>query len=191
MFNTLAIWHPALGKEAEMLALGTEFVKARQARGEPYGLFTRLYSATGPTMIVARRFRDLAEAEMVGNQNRSDASFQSTLAQARALSREPNTARLREVIVPMNARSDAKYILATAVYPAPGNAPQVRSLLGDWVKGALATHNLGLAVDLYDPDGAYFVVNAAYPSLSAVEEHRRANATDNAFQEMSSAVSRL
>ena len=34
MFTHLATFYPTLGKEAELLAHATEFVKARRARGE-------------------------------------------------------------------------------------------------------------------------------------------------------------
>ena len=54
MFTQLATWYPILGKEAEMLAHGTEFVKARQAKGERYSLLTRLYSPVGRAITVIR-----------------------------------------------------------------------------------------------------------------------------------------
>lgn len=117
MYTTLATWYPTIGREAEMRALVVEFVKARQARGERYSAFARLYSPVGPTLTLARSFPDLAELEAANASHAADAEYQTTLARARALSRAANTARLREVVVPINVADGARYVQSTLGYP--------------------------------------------------------------------------
>ncbi len=191
MFTQLSTWYPMLGKEEEMLARGTEFVKARQAKGERYALLTRLYSPIGTAITVARRFNDLAEADAARATNLADADFQAAVVRANALSRMPNTQRLRENIVPPNATGAMKYIQGTTIYPAMGNHGAVRTMLTERVQSEQAQRGIGLQVDLYDPEGQVFIVTVYYASLSAVEEHRKANAQDAAFQKLASELAKL
>ena len=88
MFSHLATFYPALGKEAELLAHATEFVKARQARGEDYALTTRLFSPVGTALIVARRFDDLAAAEAARATNLADPDFAAAATRVSAQSRK-------------------------------------------------------------------------------------------------------
>ena len=190
MYTSLTTWYPTIGKEGEMLAGGAEVIKARQARGEQYALLTRLYSPIGSAVIVARRFTDFAAVEAARATNQADADFQAAVAAANAQSRLPSTQQLREVIVPVNATGTVKFVQTTRVYPALGNIASVRALLSEWVTSEQAKRGIGLGVDLYDPDGVAFAVTGVYPSLSAVEEHRRANQADKAFQEAAAEVSK-
>ena len=191
MFISLSTWYPALGKEAEMLTHGTEFVKTHQARGERYMLLTRLYSPIGAAITVARQYRDMAEAEAAFTTNQADADFQAAVARASALSRAPATNRLRENIVPINATGDVKFVQGTTIYPAAGNHGAVRTLLTERVQSEQARRSIGLAVDLYSDEGQVFAVTVAYASLSDLEAHRKANQQDAAFQKLASEVAKL
>ena len=191
MFTHLATFYPALGKEAELLAHATEFVTVRQARGEDYALTTRLFSPVGTALTLARRFDDLAAAEAARATNLADPDFAAAATRANELSRAPATQRLRESIVPVNATGEVKFVEATTLYPAPGHIGAIRSMLTERVRGQQARRSIGLAVDLYDPEGALLVVTATHASLSSVEEHRRANQEDRDFQALIVEIGKL
>lgn len=191
MFTLLSTSYPALGKEAELLAHGTEFVKARQARGEAIALARRLYSPIGPAITLVRRFNDLGEAEAALEARQTDPHIQASLAQANALSRAPMTVRLREVIIPAERTGEAKFVAGVTLYPAPGNISAVQALVGERVRSQQARVSTGLAVDLFDPDGQSLVVSVFHPSLSAYDEFRRANQADPAFIATAAEVSKL
>jgi hypothetical protein len=188
MFTQLSTWYPIFGKETEMRALALEFVTAREARGEHYRLVARLYSTVGPAMTLVRSHADLAEIEAAREANLADADVQAAVARAVTLSRAPNDVRLREWIVPTKQMADPKFIQATTIYPAPGNYGAVRSLLTENVRSAQAQRNIGLGTDLYAADGIIYVVTGQYASLRALEEHRRANQEDAAFQELTAEI---
>lgn len=191
MFSTLATWYPTPGKEGEMLARGTEFVKERQARGERYGLSMRLYSPIGSAITLARMFPDLGEVEAARERNQADQSFHDAVAKANALSRAPSINRLWESIVPSGAPGEIKYLQTAYFYPAAGNLGAVRALLTEGVRGDQARHRVSLAIDLYNADGQVFIVSGAYASLSEVGERRAANMADRAWMERATEVSRL
>ncbi len=191
MFTTLSTWYPTPGKEGEMLALGTEFVKALQARGEQYSLVTRLYSPIGSAITLNRRFRDMAEIEAAQEQNRADKSFHQAVAKASALSRAPSMSRLWEVLLPMSGTGAAKFTQTTVIFPAVGNLGEVRALLTESVRGDQARYRIGLSTDAYNADGQVFVVTGVYASLSEVAERRDAHMADHAWVERVTKVSKL
>lgn len=192
MFSTLSTWYPAPGKEGEMLARGTEFVKERQARGERYGLSMRLYSPIGSAITLARTFPDLGEIEAAREQNRADQSLHDAVAKASALSRAPYTTRLWEYIVPPGAPGEVKYLQTMYIYPAAGNLGAVRALLTEGVRGDQARQRrVTLAIDVYNADGEVFIASGAYASLSEVGERRAANMGDHARIERVTEVNRL
>jgi hypothetical protein len=191
MFTTLTTWYPTLGKEGEMLTRGADVIRARQARGERWALLQRLFSATGPQVIVARQYREFGEIEAARIANQADPDFQAAVGMANALSRMSPTQRLRENIVPTNVTGAVNFVQTTYVYPALGNEPQLRSLLIEWVKSEQAKRFIGMGWEVYDPDGVVFTVVGQYANLAAVDEVRKANQADNAFQEGAAEVARL
>ena len=191
MFTHLATFYPALGKEAELLAHATAFVNARRARGEDYALTTRLFSPIGTALTLGRRYDDLAAAEAVRATNLADPDFAAAATRANELSRAPATQRLSEVIVPVNATGEVKFVEATTVYPAPGHIGAIRSMLEERVRGQQARRSIGLAVTLYDLEGAALIVTGTHASLSSVEEHRRANQESRDFQAMVAEIGKL
>ena len=191
MYTQLITWYPIFGKEAEMTALAIDFVNARRERGEHYRLVTRLYSVIGPATTLVRTHQDLAEIEALRAANQADTEVQAAVARAVALSRAPNTVRLREWIVPTNGMEAAKFVQSTTLYPAPGNYGAVRALLAERVQSDQARRSIGLGTDLYDPEGITYVVNGGYASLRELEEHRRANQEDASFQALTAELGRL
>ena len=191
MYTSLETWYPALGKEAELLALCTEFVTTHQARGERYALFTHLYNPVGTAITFARQFGSLAEVDAARATNAADPDFQAARAHATTLSRAPAIGRLRENLIRASDLPDAKYIQTTRIYPVLGHLGAVQSLLTEWAQGAHAQRNIGVAIDMYDPEGQVVFVTGTHASLQSIEERRNADRSDHDFLMLAAELSKL
>jgi hypothetical protein len=68
--------YATLGKEAEVRAFMSDWVKHAQGRGESAAQAQRIFSSEGPVLVVARRYEDLAALDERRRANQADADWQ-------------------------------------------------------------------------------------------------------------------
>jgi hypothetical protein len=96
--RTLA--YPSVGRDREMRGLLTELVQRRQADGVARtALSVDIYNPTGTVFVVARGAADLAEVERNLAETRSNPLIVETGAKVAAMSRQPITRDLLEILI--------------------------------------------------------------------------------------------
>jgi hypothetical protein len=99
-YVTRGLGYPAAGREREMIGLMTEFVQRRQAEGAARTLLgVDLYNPTGPVVIYVRGAADLAEVERNLVEGQSSPLTVETVAKVSAMSRQPITRDLLEILI--------------------------------------------------------------------------------------------
>ncbi|MGH2361787.1 MAG: hypothetical protein ACRDGM_14745 [bacterium] len=84
------------------------------------------------------------------------------------------------------------FIERVRIYPALGKEPELRAVLEEWAKKRQAQGmEISLSVQLYGPEGPTFVNSAKFRDLAEVENRRRQNQADPAFQAVVAKVDSL
>ena len=84
------------------------------------------------------------------------------------------------------------YIQRVTFHPAPGKTPELRTLLAERVKASQAQAiQAGLAEQLFGAEGQAFVITVRHRDLAALEQARRRNQDDPAFQAFLAQVNQL
>lgn len=172
--------YPALGKEAEVRALLTDWVRHAQGQGDQAALAQRILSSEGPNLVVARRYDDLVTLDKTRQANLADADWQARLATLSALIREPVRTVLDESLIQPSGRSSAPTgVLRRAGYqPALGKERQVRLMLEEFVQnGQAAGHTqLSLWQRVFSEVGVQFSITATYADMAELAQVRQARA---------------
>jgi hypothetical protein len=185
---------PVLGKEAEVRAQLTDWVKQLQGQGRDVALLSRILSSEGSALVALTRADDLAEIERLRQANLADADWQARAARAVGLLRAPVATALFESIVEVPRSGSAPGIVARAHgYPAPGKERQGRSIVEEFAKsGQQAGLRQGASARIYSSDGAMLEVTTLYADLAELDRVRKERAeisrqAAEAFHELSRA----
>ena len=100
MFKQRVRGFPAPGKALEFRAALEDWVKKRQGQGSDMSLSRQLFAPDGATLVVATRFRDLAEYENLTRQTEADPAYQALVAKLAPLTQGPAKFELLQVLVP-------------------------------------------------------------------------------------------
>ena len=180
MINVWVRIYPTLGKEAEVRAFMTDWVKHAQDQGERASLLQRIYSSEGSMLAVRREYDDLAAADVRRRNNLGDADWQSRVTKLNTLIREPLRQALFEPIVPLVPSADPVGIVQRAFFsPAPESAGQMRALLEEFVKAGHASGRgqVGLAQLIFSATGPLQVVTATHADVAELERRRQERAS--------------
>ncbi|HEY3107660.1 MAG TPA: hypothetical protein VGL23_02850 [Chloroflexota bacterium] len=188
--------YPALGKEAEVRAQLTDWVKHLQGQGRDVALLSRLLSSEGLALVALTRANDLAEIERQRRANLADPDWQARAARVVGLLRAPVEAALFEAIVevPTGAGLPAPGIVARAQgYPAVGKEQQARSIVEEFARaGQQAGLRQGASARIYSSEGSMLEVTTLYADLAELDRVRKERAeisrqAATAFHELSRA----
>lgn len=147
MINVWVRINPTLGREAEVRSFMTEWVKHAQQKGERVGLLQRIYTSEGSMLAVIRQYDDLAAADARRRENAADAGWQERLATLNTMIREPIRQYIAEPIVPLGPSDAPVGVVQRAFFfPTPEQAPQMRSLLEEFVHTAHASGRQGVGL---------------------------------------------
>src|SRR4051794_20192264 len=91
--------YATLGKEAEVRAFMSDWVRHAQEQGESAALAQRIFSSEGPVLVVARRYEDLVALDARRRANQADADWQARVARLSTMIREPVRQTLEESLV--------------------------------------------------------------------------------------------
>lgn len=172
--------YPALGKEAEARALLTEWVQHAQGQGEQAALAQRILSSEGPTLVVHRRYDDLATLDATRRANLADDDWQARVGRLSALSREPVRAILEERLLPPSGPSTTPVgvVQRGFIAPALGKERQVRSILEEFVQDSHAAGRTQVSLwqRVFSEVGVQFTITATYADLADLAQVRQARA---------------
>ena len=171
---------PALGKEAEVRALMTDWAKHLQEQGRNVALSAHLFSAEGPAVVVSTRAEDLNTLDRYRRESLADADWQARAARLRPLLRGPVATAVAENLMPVSGSGPVGIVQAAAGFPALGQERRFRELTEEFVRTRQAAgERIGMAVQLFSPIGPVVQVTSAHPDLAALEQVRteRAEAT--------------
>jgi hypothetical protein len=180
MINVWVRIYPTLGKEAEVRAFMTDWVKHAQAQGERASLLQRIYSSEESMLAVRREYDDLAAADARRRDNLADADWRARVETLNSLIREPLRQALFEPIVPLVPSTDPVRIVQRAFFsPASENAGQMRALLTEFVNATHASghRQVGLAHLIFSATGPLQVVTATYADVSELDRRRQERAS--------------
>jgi len=175
---------PALGKEAEVRAQLTDWVKHLQAQGRSVALSAQLFSAEGPAVFALTRAEDLNTLERYRRENTADADWQARAARLTPLLRGPVATTVSEDLIPSGG-GPAGIVQAAVGFPALGQERRFRELTEEFVRTRQAAgERIGLKVRLFSPIGPVVQVTSLHPDLAALEQARkeRAEATRQVVQ---------
>lgn len=176
MINVWVRINPTLGKEAEVRAFMTDWVRHAQEQGERVGLLQRIYTSEGSMLAVLRRYDDLAAADARRHENAADADWQERLRKLSTMLREPIGQYIAEPIIPLRPSTAPVGILQRAFFfPTPENAVQMRSLLEEFVQTAHASgrQQIGLSQHIFSATGPVLIVNATHADVAELDRRRR------------------
>ncbi len=75
------------------------------------------------------------------------------------------------------------FIQRVHIYPAAGKEPELRAALEEWAKKRQAQGVvISLTVQLFNPEGTAFATTTKFRDLAELENRRRQNLADPAFQ---------
>ena len=192
MINVWVRISPTLGKEAEVRALMTDWVKHAQEQGERVGLLQRIYSSEGSMLAALRRYDDMAAADARRRENAADADWQARVSKLNLMIRQPLQQDIAEPIIPF-VPSDAPVgvVQRAFFFPTPENAGQMRSLLEEFVQTAHASGRgqVGLSQHIFSATGPVLIVNAMHANVDDLD--RRRHERVSVVQPLVAAASRL
>jgi hypothetical protein len=180
MINVWVRIYPTLGKEAEVRAFVTDWVKHAQEQGEQASLLQRIYSSEGSMLAVLRRYDDLAAADARRRTNLADADWQERVAKLNTMIREPLRQALAEPIVPLVPSAAPVGVVQRAFfYPAPEKVGQMRSLLEEFVRAAHASgrEQVGLSQHIFSATGPVLVITATHADVAELDRRRQERAS--------------
>jgi hypothetical protein len=181
---TVRITHiPAAGKANDLCAALEEHSKASNAAGLSYAVSQPMYTRE-PSIINSLRYDNLAALEAYQQTGFNDPAAVARRAKIAPCLARPQTAELFETLVqPRLNGARASYVLRVSFYPALGRFGELRQLLEERARTpATGTISTGLAAQVAAEEGQNLVAAILFPSLAALEEFRKANQTDSAFQ---------
>jgi hypothetical protein len=176
MINVWIRIYPTLGKEAEVRAFMTDWVKHAQEQGEQVALLQRIYSSEGSVLVALRRYDDLAAADARRRENLADADWQGRVATLNTMIREPLQQTLAEPIVPLvPSTAPVGAVQRAFFFPAPDKIGQMRSLLEEFVRAAHAAgrEQVGLSQHIFSATGPVLVITATHADVAALDQNRR------------------
>jgi hypothetical protein len=184
--------HATLGKEAEVRAFMTAWVKHAQEEGESAALAQRIFSSEGPVLVVARRYDTLVALDERRRANQADADWQARVARLSTMIREPVRQTLEEILVPPIASTTPIGIVLRAFFqPAVSKIGQVRSTLEEHVRSeqAAGRGQIGLFQQVFSETGAMFTITATHADLAELARLRQERAA--AVQAITAAVGEM
>ena len=176
MINVWVRIYPALGKEAEVRALMTDWVKHAQEQGERVALLQRIYSSEGSMLVALRRYDDMAAADARRRENLADPDWQARVAKLNTMLREPLRQTLAEPIVPLVPSAAPVGVVQRAFfYPAPEKTGQMRSILEEFVRTAHASgrEQVGLSQHIFSATGPVLVITATHTDVAELDRRRQ------------------
>ncbi|HEY8742767.1 MAG TPA: hypothetical protein VIU62_06695 [Chloroflexota bacterium] len=76
------------------------------------------------------------------------------------------------------------YMQRVRNYPQQGKEREMQQLLESWVQTRHALgRKVGLSTQLFDPEGAVFIITVRFNDLAELDQQRQRNRTDQAFQD--------
>jgi hypothetical protein len=192
MYVRTIIAYPAIGKGAELEAITREGVAAAQAAGTVMSLSVRVFS--GVSALVSRTIVSDMSGVAALRAGATAPGGRALVARVEPLLREPLTAQLHEVLLPIPAggAAAATYAMFARLYPALGQTAAVLSLT---LAEAKAQQEQGIPVSIsrlvIAPEGGYFT--AAYPlaDLPALEQLIQSLSANPRWQAYSAQLSAL
>jgi hypothetical protein len=183
-----------LGRNREVRGLLEEWVRSAQTQGIPVSLSERVFSADGIVYGTRVVYPGLAALERTRDKLARDESYLALVARVASMTRQPATRTLTQIIVPMaQAGPPGRYIGRSLGYPAAGREREMRGLLTELVQRRQAdgaTRTL-LAVDIYNPTGAVFIVARGLADLAEVERNMAENQSNPLIVEVAAKVSAM
>ncbi len=75
------------------------------------------------------------------------------------------------------------FVQRVSLCPSLGKESELRDMLTEWVKSRQAQEiNVGLSMQLFNPEGTTFVTTTRFRDLAEFENQRRRNLADREFQ---------
>lgn len=165
---------PALGKEADVRAQMTDWIKHLQTQGRSVALLTQLFSSEGPAVVVVTRADDLNTLERYRRENLADADWQARAARVVALLRAPVSALVHETLIPLSGTGPVGVIQRAVGFPALGKENQFVSLAEQLVKDAQAAGvRAGMSRRIFSSMGAAIELVSGYADIAALDQARR------------------
>jgi hypothetical protein len=175
MINVWVRINPTLGKEAEVRAFMTDWVRHAKEQGERVGLLQRICTSEGSMLAALRQYDDMAAADARRRENAADADWQERLAKLNTMIREPLRQALAEPIIPLVLSAAPVGVVQRAFfYPTPENAGQMRSLLEEFVQTTHASGwgQVGLSQHIFSATGPVLIVNATHADVAELDRRR-------------------
>ena len=171
--------YPALDRVVEARQFMTEWVKAAQGQGESVALAQRIYSSEAPTLVIPRRFEDLAAADARRRENLADAEWQGRIATLNGMLRGPLLQTIEESIVGSGPPSQQPGVVRRIFfYAAQDKVGQLRSTLTEFVQAlhAEGSTDINLVQQLYSESGPLLIITTTHADMAALDEVRRSRA---------------
>ena len=180
MIMSVRTHRPALGKQAELRAALTEWVRTRQSEGADTSLTRRIYNTEAPAFHTATRFPDLAAMDEGRKRVESSKAFGPFQERQIGLLAAPASVRVYNVLVAPQAAAGgspslpAGAIVATwSIAPATGRAGELQRLLKEHVE-QLQSQGLrcSLRSRMLSDEGPELVITHLYEDLAAHQAFR-------------------
>jgi len=170
------VW-PALGKETEVRAQLTDWVKQLQGKGRNLALAQQLFSSDGPVLVVSTRADDLNALEQIRHENLADPDFQARAAKLVALLRGPVQVVVAETLIPVSGSGPVGVVQRALGFPALGKEQQVRAITEEFVKASQSAGvRIGMAQRVFSSTGSVLEVTSVFPDLAALDRTRQERA---------------
>jgi hypothetical protein len=165
---------PALGKEAEVRAQLTDWVKHLQGMGRNIALLQRLFSSEGPGLVASTRADDLNVLEKIRHENLADADWQARAAKLVALLRRPVRAVVADQVIPVSGSGPVGVVQRSLGFAALGKENQFRSIAEEFVRSSQAAGvRMGMGVRIYSSTGTVLEVTSVFPDVAALDRSRQ------------------
>jgi hypothetical protein len=165
---------PALGKEAEVRAQLTDWVKQLQSKGRNIALLQRLFSSEGPGLLVSTRADDLNALEKIRHENLADADWQARAAKLVALLRGSVQSVVAEQVIPGSGSGPVGVVQRALGFAALGKENQFRSITEEFVRSSQAAGvRMGMGVRVYSSTGSVLEVTSIFPDVAALDRTRQ------------------
>jgi hypothetical protein len=180
MFTLRHRFYATLGKEAELRAFMTDWVKVAQEQGERAGLAQRIFSSEGPVLVVPRWYDDMTALDARRRENLADADRQARVARLSTMIREPVRQTIEEILVPPVASTAPIGIVLRAFFqPAVGKIGEVRSILEEHVRSeqGAGRGQIILAQGVFSETGPLLTITATHANLAELARLREERAS--------------
>jgi len=171
--------YPALDRVGEVRQFLAEWVKIAQGQGESLALAQRVYSSEAPTLVIPRRFADLAAADARRRENAADAEWQGRLATLNGMLRGPLLQTIEETVVGFGPASPPPGIVRRVFFHGtPDKVGQLRTTLTEFVQARQADGhpNISLVQQIYSETGPLLILTTTHADMAALDVVRRERA---------------